>query len=328
MEDQNQYENTEGNSDGGRQTDADSLNHSYSYGQEAASDTDAEADGRQTASAESHAYSYGQGSSEASVQGQDNSQTDAYGQFAGQYQQSDLYPQGGSCQQAYQQGDPYPQTDPYQQGGSYPQGDPYQQGGPYPQTDPYQQGGTYPQTDSYQQAGPYQQTSQYQQGESYQQAGFYQQGSPYPQGGSYQQAGSYQQYQQPYGSNVQYSQYQKANNNADSNSFGIASMILGILSLVLFCTCINVPLAIAAVIFGVLQFGRGPQGKGMAITGIVTAALSVLALIATIILMWGPFMEYYQNAVSDLQQPGYDYEYDFDDDYDDFFDFFDGRDRF
>ena len=36
--------------------------------------------------------------------------------------------------------------------------------------------------------------------------------------------------------------------------FAIASMILGIVSLVLFCTCINVPLAIAAIILAIVQF--------------------------------------------------------------------------
>ena len=32
--------------------------------------------------------------------------------------------------------------------------------------------------------------------------------------------------------------------------FGIASLVLGIISLLLFCTCINIPLAILAIVFG------------------------------------------------------------------------------
>ena len=105
-------------------------------------------------------------------------------------------------------------------------------------------------------------------------------------------------------------------------------MVLGILSLVLFCTCINVPLAIAAVIFGVLQFGRGTQGRGMAIAGIVTSVLSVLALIVTVALLWSPFMQYYQEEIPNMQRPGYDRDDFYEDDLEDFFEFFEGGDDF
>ena len=139
----------------------------------------------------------------------------------------------------------------------------------------------------------------------------------------YQQYGQYQQYR----SNTQYDYYQKADQGASSTGFGIASMILGILSLVLFCTCLNIPMAIAAVIFGILQICRGQQARGMAIAGIVTAVLSVIALLVMIALMWTPFMEYYREEAPKVR-PGYDYEYDYDDGMEDFFDFFDGRNQF
>lgn len=131
----------------------------------------------------------------------------------------------------------------------------------------------------------------------------------------YEQDGQYRQYGQN-----SYQQYNQYSQNTSGNGFGIASMILGILALVLFCTCINIPMAIAAVIFGILQLARGPEGKGTAIVGIVTAALSVIALIVAIALAWGPFMAYYQQSVSQ-GNPGHLYDYDdYDDDYDDYFD--------
>ncbi len=109
-------------------------------------------------------------------------------------------------------------------------------------------------------------------------------------------------------------------------------MILGILSLMLFCTCVNIPLAVAAIIFGILQYSKGPQGKGMALTGMITAVLSIIALIATIALMWVPFMQYYREAEEYYreEQPGYEYDfdYDYDNGYENFFDFFDDRGKF
>ena len=64
-----------------------------------------------------------------------------------------------------------------------------------------------------------------------------------------------------------------------SQAFGITSMVLGILSLVLFCTCINIPLAIAAIIFGIIQLTKKGTSKAMPIAGIVTSALSIVLFI-------------------------------------------------
>lgn len=62
------------------------------------------------------------------------------------------------------------------------------------------------------------------------------------------------------------------------SGFGIAAMVLGIVSLVLFCTCINVPLAIAAIIFAILQMTKGDR-KGMAIAGLVTGIASIVCFL-------------------------------------------------
>ena len=64
----------------------------------------------------------------------------------------------------------------------------------------------------------------------------------------------------------------------DTQGFGIASMVLGIISLLLFCTCVNWITGILAIVFGILQLVRGRE-KGFAIAGIITAALSILLAI-------------------------------------------------
>ncbi len=90
-------------------------------------------------------------------------------------------------------------------------------------------------------------------------------------GGAYNQSyGSQQQYGGPQG-NPQYGPTGKK----IGLGFGIASLVLGIISLLCFCSCINIILAILAVIFGIIQI-VSYETKGMAIAGIVTATISVI----------------------------------------------------
>ena len=67
-----------------------------------------------------------------------------------------------------------------------------------------------------------------------------------------------------------------------SVGFGVASLVLGIISLLCFCSGINIILAILAIVFGLIQIITCEK-KGLAIGGIVTAVISVLLLIIT----WG-----------------------------------------
>ncbi len=102
--------------------------------------------------------------------------------------------------------------------------------------------------------------------------------------------------------------------------FGIASLVLGIISLLLFCTCINIPLAILAIVFGIIQLVRG-SGKGMAIGGLITSGFSVLALIVFYLVM-GLNMSKLSDMDSYLQQ--YERMYpelfdDLDDDFDEYY---------
>ena len=82
--------------------------------------------------------------------------------------------------------------------------------------------------------------------------------------------------------------YQFAGDSADywsvrevpsgERGFGIASMVLGIIALVLFFSFVNIPLAILSVIFGIIQLTRKAP-KGMAISGIVMSTISLFLLV-------------------------------------------------
>ncbi len=68
----------------------------------------------------------------------------------------------------------------------------------------------------------------------------------------------------------------------DKKGFCIASMVLGIVALVLFCLWyISIPCAILAIIFGVL--GIKSTKKGMAIAGLVTGSVGLVISFAIIV---------------------------------------------
>ena len=103
------------------------------------------------------------------------------------------------------------------------------------------------------------------------------------------------------------------------NGFGIASMVLGILALVFFCGCINIPLAIISIIFAIIHINRKTGSIGFAIAGIVTSTISV---ILTVIMIVG-FMYYGIGTTSLMYSETMPFEYFMDDD--DYFDY-DGDD--
>lgn len=82
------------------------------------------------------------------------------------------------------------------------------------------------------------------------------------------------------------------NNYQDpGKGFGIASLVCGILALItccLWCTCI--PLAVVSIVLGILQIKKGSGvGKGMAIAGIICAAVGLVLFIA--LTVWGNYLE-------------------------------------
>ena len=124
---------------------------------------------------------------------------------------------------------------------------------------------------------------------------------------SYNQAGYGQPNynQQPYG---QPGMAQKS----DSNGFGIASLVLGIISIFTFFCCINYILAIIAIILGVVQLVRSSQ-KGLAIGGIVTAAISILGSIIFWIFVSvagaeeiGPMQQYMEEYIQEYEMQNSD----------------------
>ncbi len=68
-----------------------------------------------------------------------------------------------------------------------------------------------------------------------------------------------------------------------SQGFGVASMILGILALVLFCSCVNLILAVISIIFGIIQLATPESKKGMAITGLITSGISILLFLIFVV---------------------------------------------
>ncbi len=65
---------------------------------------------------------------------------------------------------------------------------------------------------------------------------------------------------------------------SDKKGLAVAALIFGILSIIGFCCCLNVITAPIALILGIISLATHRGGKGMAITGIVFALLSILII--------------------------------------------------
>ena len=70
----------------------------------------------------------------------------------------------------------------------------------------------------------------------------------------------------------------------DATGFGIASLALGIVSLLLFCTGINWITGILSIVFGTLQIARHRE-RGFALGGIITSGISRLLAVVLYISM-------------------------------------------
>lgn len=109
-------------------------------------------------------------------------------------------------------------------------------------------------------------------------------GADYNQNGYGQPAGGQNYNQNGYGQpngGVNYNQngYNQppygAATKSDSTGFGIASLVLGIISIFTFFCCINYILAVIAIVLGIVQIVKSSK-KGLAIGGIVTAVISII----------------------------------------------------
>lgn len=109
----------------------------------------------------------------------------------------------------------------------------------------------------------------------------------------------------------------------DRKGLAIAAMVLGIISLVLFCVWfISIPCAILAIIFGILSLKS--TGRGMAIAGISTGAVGFILMIILyafiFIVDFGTYSAF-QDIIDDYENHNYNYNYHYDrhDDFDDWF---------
>ena len=88
-----------------------------------------------------------------------------------------------------------------------------------------------------------------------------------------------------YGTNNQYGyqtpnmgNYPNKNQPESGNGLAIASMVLGIISVVLCCTFVNVIAAVLAIIFGAMHLSK-ESSNAMAISGVVTGIVGIVATI-------------------------------------------------
>ena len=85
-------------------------------------------------------------------------------------------------------------------------------------------------------------------------------------------------------------------------------MILGIITVLLFCTCISWITGILAIIFGILQLVKGNK-KGMAIVGLITGGIGFAASIILYILIFFTGLGSY-SSYNDIYDHIYDDIYD------------------
>lgn len=113
----------------------------------------------------------------------------------------------------------------------------------------------------------------------------------------------------------------------DRKGFAIASMVLGLVSIVLFCVCfISIPCGILAIIFGILAFSSSK--KAMAITGFITGGIGIfISFIIFVFLFSFGFIAGVANGLSEIDYDSiyneiYDddsYESSYNETYDDYF---------
>lgn len=112
----------------------------------------------------------------------------------------------------------------------------------------------------------------------------------------------------------------------DGTGFGMASFILGVVSLLMFCVGINWITGILAIIFGIVQLVKHRE-RGLAVAGMITAGISfLLAVTLYIALVVGApasdvdfnklYEDYYGGVGGGKSDGGSDH-------YDDYYDYYD-----
>ena len=73
--------------------------------------------------------------------------------------------------------------------------------------------------------------------------------------------------------------------------FAVASLVLGLVSLIFCCFCVQFLAAPLAIIFGIIALACKHSGTGMSITGIITAVLSIILTVAGLV-FFSDFLPY------------------------------------
>lgn len=74
-------------------------------------------------------------------------------------------------------------------------------------------------------------------------------------------------------------------NSKKSNGMSIASLVLGITSIILCCACgFPVILGTVGLIFGIISLVQNRQDSGMAVAGIITSTIGIILGIVVVIL--------------------------------------------
>lgn len=94
----------------------------------------------------------------------------------------------------------------------------------------------------------------------------------------------------------------------DGVMLGIFSMILGIVSILLFCTCVNYVTAIAAIILGIVQIAKNKE-KSFAVVGIVTSVISMILAFVLFFVIGVGVIESEGDSYDEYYEEYYDDEY-------------------
>lgn len=122
-----------------------------------------------------------------------------------------------------------------------------------------------------------------------------------------------QQYNQQYGQyNQQYAQYGKqgysqqypayVESQDDSNGMGVASLVMGIISLV---CCSSFIFSVLGIVFGIISLSRKKTNNGIAVAGVVLSAVSIIIGIVIICVLFATGA--YADLINDIYNDPYFY---------------------
>ena len=89
---------------------------------------------------------------------------------------------------------------------------------------------------------------------------------------------------QSYGTIPPYQDPYRNGTPEEPSGFAIASLVLGIISLLISCLGINIVTGILAIIFGAIHLVKYRSRRGMAVTGLILGIVSIVIFIALVVI--------------------------------------------